>query len=265
MGDWRPIWPDLCYNYPWLRLRCIPLAVAYVSICLLARFLNEKGDKMRKYLLLLAAAALLAAPKPAVAGWTAVTGTDPILTPDSNGNFRADVGEIFTSPGTLGTSGTFTSYVPDSILDPQILGADLSRYRYDLNGAVTAAAGLNATYGGSYLIYYDSNANGKWDGLGIDYRDSAGTFTLNAAFNPGNGTAALTGTLSQLLGPSDPAFRDMAAGSTVSYTGTYTPVVFGQTGTIQGVLRNNGQVPEPGTLALLGAGLLPLLGLRRRK
>jgi hypothetical protein len=219
---------------------------------------------MRKYLLLLAAAALIAAPRAAHAGYTATTGVDTVLTPDSNGNGRADVGEIFASIGSVarGTStGTFAAFLPDGPSDPQINNADIGLYGYNLTGAVASVnSPTDVTYTGTYKIQY-------FDPSATVYDVSTGTFNIDALFNT-SGVADLNGTLTQVTGPSNPAFADLSEGGfPVVYKGTYTPTVFGQQGTIQGTLtlRGTQPVPEPGTMALLSTGLLPLLGLRRRK
>jgi hypothetical protein len=217
---------------------------------------------MRKYLLLLAAAALLAAPRPAQAGFVAVTGTDTVNTPDSNGNLMADVGEVFA---TTPVGGSIVSWTPDTPLDPQINNADLARYRYSLNGTVqTVDYGIGLVkYGGVYQIYYDLNDNMlNDDGLIV----STGNFDINASFASGPSPASLQGTLTQTSGPNNPSFADFGPYGPVLYSGTYTATVPGQQGTIQGTLTSRvPAIPEPGTMALLSAGLLPLLGLRRRK
>jgi hypothetical protein len=207
---------------------------------------------MRKYLLLLAAAAFIAAPRAANAGYTAVTGTDAVLTPDTNGNLIADVGETFATAGP----GTFVAWLPDGPTDPQINNNDLNLYGYSLNGAVTAVAGNKVTYGGTYKIQY-------FDPSQLVFDVSTGTFVIDATFDP-NGGAALDGWLFQTAGPAHPAFQDLGYCGPVSYKGTYAPVTFGRNGTIQGVLTTS-CIPEPGSMALLATGLLPLLGLRRRK
>lgn len=211
---------------------------------------------MRKYLLLLAAVAFIAAPRAANAGYTAVTGTDTVLTPDSNGNLIADVGETFATAAP----GTFASFMPDGPTDPQINNNDLNLYTYSLDGAVSAVAGTMVTYTGNYKIQY-------LDPSSVVFDVSKGLFTIDAAFDA-NGGAMLDGWLNQVDGPSNPAFADLGYLGPVSYKGTYVPTIMGQgrenRGTIQGTLTCPG-IPEPGSLALLATGLLPLLGLRRRK
>lgn len=219
---------------------------------------------MRKYLLLLAAAAFIAAPKAAYAGYTAVTGVDTVLTPDSNGNGIADVGETFataTIPVRGATSGTFALFTPDGAGDPQINNADLGLYGYSLTGAVTTAISpLEVVYTGDYKIQYFDPSSAIFD-------VSTGKFSIDALFDT-TGKAALNGTLNQVTGPSNPAFADLSEGGfPVVYKGTYAPVVPGQTGVINGTLtlRGTQPIPEPSSLAFLATGLLPLLGLRRRK
>jgi hypothetical protein len=210
---------------------------------------------MRKYLLLLAAAAFIAAPRVAHAGYTATTTTDTALTPDANGDNIANVGETFTV-----LNGGFNAYTADGPTDPQLNNSDIAQYHYDLNGTATSVSGLNVTYTGNYRIYYNA--------LSPDV--SIGNFTINALFDANTGVAALNGTLSETSAPFGPPFQDLGAYPLVTYTGTYTPVVFGaglqNTGTVQGVIRAQGAAsPEPGSMALLATGLLPFAGMLRRR
>lgn len=234
---------------------------------------------MRKYLLLLAAAALIAAPKPASAFWLltgeregnvgAPTGLgDIIATPDTNGNLIADVGEKFFIPNQ-GNPGDFVTYRTDQFCDPPLNNADLQKYHYLLDGEAKSVTGNVVDYEGLYQIFYDEN-----DPKGVynpgplpkgDFLVSEGIFKIKATFDA-TGTAALQGGMWQTTGPSVPAFADFGAlyVQPVEVTGEYKIDVPGQQGRIKLALHGT-CIPEPGTFALLGSGLLPLLALRRRK
>lgn len=240
---------------------------------------------MRKTMLILAAAAILAAPNAARAGYTATTGErintatpnvppyttptgmgDVVMTPDTGyptGNYHADVGEQIFTP--LNNAGDFTSYTPDTIADPQNMANDLGLYHYTLNGTVQSITGNVVDYAGLYRIFYDSNRNQTWDAG--DNSVSSGNFNLAATFD-NFGMASLLGALNQSSGPDNPAFRDLSyGGQPVSVIGTYIADQPGVSGRINLTLRQNaaGVIPEPSSLALLATGLLPLAGFRRRR
>jgi hypothetical protein len=237
----------------------VPLAVGRPCRRLFARFYSQKGDKMRKYLIMLVAAAVMAAPSLAGPGYQGITGVDRILTPDSDGDGIASIGDLFRTPE--GAPGTFTWFQGNTPNDPTIENEDLHRYRYTLDGMVAEVNRFEdydkVLYRGDYSIYYADPTLGN-------LRVSAGDFMMWARFaHTAGGVADLVGTLNQLQGPEHPVFADLGYLGPAYYAGTYTPVNFGVDGTIQG--RIVSPIPEPGSMALLATGVLPLLALRRRR
>lgn len=202
----------------------------------------------------LAALVVAALASPALAGFTASTTVDTVLTPDT-GAPGASVGDTFS----MNVAGGFDAFIPDTASDPQITGGDLNFYRYTLNGAVASVLANVVTYTGTYTIFYDLGLDGIG---GTDINVSSGSFTLTATFVTGF-DALLAGTLTQTSGPANPAFSDLSyGGSPVIYTGTYTGGTPGVSGVIEGTLRQNA-VPTPGAMALAGIG--GLVAARRRR
>jgi len=135
-------------------------------------------------------------------------------------------------------------------------------------GLVADVTGTNVKYGGSAQIYYDLNDSGAFD-AGTDFNVAGGPIDLLATYGdfPNLGYVPIVGTLLQTSGPDLPDFAPL--GPVVMVEGRYIPDATNPlTGTWQATLTQTGPggvIPEPGTMALLGAGLLPLLGLRRRR
>lgn len=223
---------------------------------------------MRKYLLLLAAVAYIATPKASHA-YVATMNTAIVQNADVDQSGTATAGDLFDF-----ANATFSSYDPSCPGDP-VIGFnngpnDLGLYRLNVNGVVNSTfpdplIGPNVNYGGTYFLFYDQDQSGAFSAP--DYRISSGTININAVYDLNTGEADLNGSLSQILGPElSPPFADL--GPVVTVSGRYIPNIdgpaFGQI--INGTLtRPCGVIPEPGSLALLGTGLLPLLGLRRRR
>jgi hypothetical protein len=222
--------------------------------------------QMRKYMLLLAAAAFFAAPKASYAYVAMMTET-LVHNTDVDQTNTATVGDLFAF-----ADATFESYTPcqgDPVIGFNNGPNDLGRYRLNVDGVVASTSpdpliGPNVNYGGAYFLYYDQDGSGSFSVA--DYRISSGTINVNAVYNLNDGTAALNGTLSQLLGPElTPPFADL--GPLVTVSGTYIPNVDGPAlgKIVNGTLTRPCPVPEPSSLGFLATGLLPLLGLRRRK
>ncbi|HEY3414041.1 MAG TPA: hypothetical protein VGM51_13450 [Armatimonadota bacterium] len=221
---------------------------------------------MRKYIILLGAAALFAAPRAAHA-YVAVLNETIVRNADTDQSGTATVGDLFTI-----SNASFSGYTPcqgDPVIGFNNGPNDLGRYLLNVDGVVASVSpdplvGPNVHYGGSYFLYYDQDGSGAFSVP--DYRISSGTISIDALFDTGTGAATLNGTLDQILGPEiTPPFANL--GPQVIVSGTYIPNVDGpQIGKIiNGTLTRACPVPEPGSLVFLAGGLLPLLGLRRRK
>jgi hypothetical protein len=221
---------------------------------------------MRKYLLMLAAAAFLAAPRASQA-YVATMNDTIVHNTDLDQNGMASIGDLFSF-----ANASFSSYTPasgDPVIGYNNGPNDLGQYRLNVDGIVQTIGpdtsfGPNVHYGGTYFLYYDEDQSGAY--TPSDYRISSGAISIDAVFNLTDGTADLNGLLNQAQGPElTPPFADL--GPVVTVTGKYIPNVDGpEYGKIvNGVLSRGSAVPEPSSLGLLATGLLPLLGLRRRK
>lgn len=219
---------------------------------------------MRKALLSLALAAGFVSAAPALAGFTASTGPDTLTNIDNNANSAADVGDGFQL-----LKGSFSSYLADGPGDPQLTGGDLPKYGYQMIGTVSSVSGGVVSYTGNYTVFYDLNNDDLFTS-GADTSIGAGTFTMTADFSTGL-PASLNGTLIQTAGPSGPFasnFSDFGAlynYAPLAFTGTYSPIGDGSTGTVTGSLATTASpVPLPAA-GLGGLVLCGLLGLKRSR
>jgi hypothetical protein len=226
----------------------------------------RKGKQMRKYTLLLAAVAFIAAPKASFA-YVATMNTTIVQNADIDQSGTATAGDLFDF-----ADATFASYQPcpgDPVIGFNNGPNDLAQYRLSVAGVVNSTfpnpvIGPNVNYGGTYFLFYDQDQSGAFSAP--DYRISAGTININALFDLNTGDADLNGTLNQVLGPElSPPFADL--GPIVTVSGKYLRNVTNPTTgrIIDGTLTRPCGIPEPGSLAFLASGLLPLLGLRRRR
>ena len=223
---------------------------------------------MRKYLLI-AAAALLLAPTSAFAWIAGFQGTvNNVKAPGNMNPLIAEVGDSFN----VAPPGIFTSWTENLPGDPQLLNADLAKYRFFMDGTVMSVTpvpgGATVHYDGNYRIWYDNDMDSIWDtppGPNGDWSVSYGTLSMDIVFNS-MGVGSATGHMAQLTGPEHPVFYDFGTAGWITFAGTYAPNPQNPAqGTFSSDVTGGGitNIPEPGTLALLGLGVLPLI--RRRK
>ena len=181
----------------------------------------------------------------------------------------AGAGDLNPSAGLVSALGTFNGWQYNTtgssypaISTPQKPSSDLFSFTlsgaagsiwvwyvndgYDLGGAATGKAGIGGTTSGTVVagVYYD-------DGNASDPNAFA-TFTQCTVLGPFSG-GAFSGSSSCVL-PADPAFS-IGQLLRVTHTGAQ------QLTTLDFAF----DVPEPGSLALLGFGLMGLGMVRRRK
>jgi hypothetical protein len=180
----------------------------------------------------------------------------------------ADVIPTWVSTTPAG-GGLFTwTYDVNLTLDQKLVGG--------LSGSLPASVSPgNTTYAGFFTIYDFAGFNGVWTA-------PAGWVFISQASGPtpsdvvpsdsasySNLTFAYTGSTT-LTGPQDLGTFTAQSSYSIPTTGTFTARAFRSTGTqIGSVVDNIGvttvpNVPEPATMALIGAGLLGLGLLRRR-
>jgi hypothetical protein len=199
-------------------------------------------------------ASLVLTASSAFAGFTANTGTDLVAYTGPGLASSPQVGGVISA-----LNQPLANYAPDTAADPQILPGDIDNFLFsytltvnDVNmGAVNSA--------GTYSLSYDIQGDGIPDIL-----VSSGNATLFLSpLLPGQYVA--TGQLTQVTGPANPAFRDLAYGNNANFIlegGLYTGGT--TTGTNTLVLRQNATaVPEPTTMAAVAS--LGGLFLRRRR
>lgn len=211
--------------------------------------------------ILLVVLAAVGVTRSALAGYTAGTNLNGVQI-SNIGSLGANVGDSFSL-----TAGTFAEWVADTPADVQIPPAVLLMFGYSLSGTITSIDSTNATYAGTYEIYY--NTDGNHTRNPADLRVSSGTFTGEGLFTPLLNFGGIYGELHQLLGPQVPWLPD------ISYAGNDIPVRIFEVGIplVDAVtlmwteFRQDAfvEVPEPGSNTLLATGVLALALVAKRK
>jgi hypothetical protein len=205
--------------------------------------------------IVVAVLAVVGLTSPAFAGYTAGTNLNGVHI-SNIGSPGANAGDSFSL-----TAGSFAEWTADTPADVQIPPAVLLAFGYSLSGTIISVdpSGTNATYTGTYEIYY--NTDGNYTRNPADLRVSSGTFTGEGLFTPMLNSGGIHGELHQLLGPEKPWIPD------ISYNGNIIPVRIFEAGIpfvdaltqMQTWFRQDAfLVPEPGSSTLLAVGVLSL-------
>lgn len=181
------------------------------------------------------------------------------------------VGGITTfAPGTglLSITGSVVSFIPNTVPGPLMVGGTVSIYA-SLVGTTAGVGSIHADFGTT------GGANPNFTGLDVEVRDSVGVLALAGNFggltidgfygsNIGFGGAIFTPTLGYLLPdfPVPAGIVHLEYNLAPTWSATSYTALGGWTSESKGDI---GPVPEPATIALLGAGLLGLLGYSRRR
>lgn len=176
-----------------------------------------------------------------IANATACSGTPPGGTICSNG-----------SGGLQGTGGvpfSFTGIENGSIVLQVSIGTQTAPVYEVINDTGSTITSFSLLFNGAIASnqFIDCQTNGGFSGAGCSITGPSGTVGKNAQYGPGGQFPAII-TFTGL---------NIAPGATFDIV--FSSFANGATGSVTGV-----PVPEPGTMLLLGSGLLGLGFLRRR-
>ena len=177
----------------------------------------------------------------AIANATVCSGTPPGGTICSNGSGGLQ--------GTGGTPFSFTGIQNGTITLQAVIGTQTSPVYEVFNDTGSTITSFSLLFNGTLPLnqFIDCQTNGGFSGAGCSITGPSGTVGKNAQYGPGGKFPAVI-TFTGL---------NIAPGATFDIV--FSSFANGATGSVTGV-----SVPEPGTMLLLGSGLLGVGFLRRR-